>query len=265
MSLIRHRRRTHLLCKETGKQKWTGMLVETGKAFVDPYAMMTQMREDSDFCSLPPLTILCWRTLLVITKHPEDGHGIAQKDEPQPIHSSEEALPIRSEHCESTKCSRSRHWKWSRRAYDDLPPSPEKNQRAKTHKTQEWPRKAVRSRCVGNLPSYDRWEVCTSHHHGQWRYRPVFNDHRIKSMNAAVIETASEILGKHRQKKKNPGSLQKFLICTTKGENWGRNDLNMKDLRNTRKWTTTSRGAWKRQKKTGWETVLWDWRKSVEE
>ena len=33
--------------------------------------------EDSDFWSLPPLTILCWRTHLVITKHPEDGHGIA--------------------------------------------------------------------------------------------------------------------------------------------------------------------------------------------
>ena len=46
--------------------------------FVYPSAMMTQTREDSDFWSLPPLTILIWRTLLVITKHPEDGHGIAQ-------------------------------------------------------------------------------------------------------------------------------------------------------------------------------------------
>ena len=45
-----------------------------------PYAMTTQMREDSDFWSLPLLTILCWRTLLVITKHPEDGPGIAHMD-----------------------------------------------------------------------------------------------------------------------------------------------------------------------------------------
>ena len=52
-------------------QKWAGMLVETGEAFVDPSAVMTQMREDSDFWSLSPLTILCWRTHLVITKHPE--------------------------------------------------------------------------------------------------------------------------------------------------------------------------------------------------
>ena len=59
-------------------QKSAGMLVETGKAFVDPSAMMTQKREDSDFWNLTPLTILCLQTLLVITKHPEDGHGIAQ-------------------------------------------------------------------------------------------------------------------------------------------------------------------------------------------
>ena len=61
-------------------QKWAGMPVETGKAFVDPFAVMTQMRQVSDFWSLPPLTILCWRTLFAITKYPEDGPGIAQKD-----------------------------------------------------------------------------------------------------------------------------------------------------------------------------------------
>ena len=65
-------------------RRLAGMLVETGKAFVDPSAMMTQMREDSDFCSLPPLMTLCWRTHLVITKHLEDRHGIAQWTTPQP-------------------------------------------------------------------------------------------------------------------------------------------------------------------------------------
>ena len=38
------------------------------------------MRLDSDLWSLPPLTILCWWTLLVVTKHSEDGPGIAQMD-----------------------------------------------------------------------------------------------------------------------------------------------------------------------------------------
>ena len=42
-------------------------------------------------------------------------------------------------------------------------------------------------------------------------------DPMITTFNTAVTETTSEILGKHRQKK-NPGSLQKFLICTTKRE-----------------------------------------------
>ena len=69
-----------MLYKETGMQKWAGMPVETGKAFMDPFAMMTQMREDSDFWSFLPLLALCWRTHLVITKNPEDGHGIAQMD-----------------------------------------------------------------------------------------------------------------------------------------------------------------------------------------
>ena len=54
-------------------------------------------------------------------------------------------------------------------------------------------------------------------------------DSLITAFNTAVTEIASEILGKHRQKK-NPGSLQKFLICVTKGENWRRNDFNLKDL-----------------------------------
>ena len=42
-------------------------------------------------------------------------------------------------------------------------------------------------------------------------------DSMITTFNTAVTKTASEILGKHRQKKKKkPGSLQKFLICATK-------------------------------------------------
>ena len=52
MSLIR-RQRTFLLCTETYIQKWARMLVKTGKAFVDSSAMTTQIREDSDFSSLP--------------------------------------------------------------------------------------------------------------------------------------------------------------------------------------------------------------------
>ena len=60
-------------------------------------------------------------------------------------------------------------------------------------------------------------------------------DSMITTFNTAMTETASEILGKHRQKKNKPGSQQKFFICATKGENSERKDLSLKDLRNTRK------------------------------
>ena len=45
-------------------------------------------------------------------------------------------------------------------------------------------------------------------------------DSMITIFNTAVTETASEILGKHRQKEKQTsGSLQKFSVCVTEGEN----------------------------------------------
>ena len=46
-------------------------------------------------------------------------------------------------------------------------------------------------------------------------------DSMTTTLNTTVIKTASEVLGKHRQKKKKKkrGSLHKFLICATKGEN----------------------------------------------
>ena len=59
-------------------------------------------------------------------------------------------------------------------------------------------------------------------------------DSMITTFNTTVIEIASEILGKH-VRRKHPGSLQKFLTSVIKGENSGTNDLNLKDLRNTRK------------------------------
>ena len=43
-------------------------------------------------------------------------------------------------------------------------------------------------------------------------------DSMITTFNTKVTETASEIIGKHHRRK-NPGSLQKFLIYATKGEN----------------------------------------------
>ena len=54
-------------------QKWAGMLMETGKAFVDPSAMMIQERDDFDFWILPSLFILC-------LKHFWSSQGIEKLD-----------------------------------------------------------------------------------------------------------------------------------------------------------------------------------------
>ena len=51
-----------------------------GQGICGPFCNDDTNEEDSDFWSLPPLTTLCWRTHLISTKHPEDGHGIAQMD-----------------------------------------------------------------------------------------------------------------------------------------------------------------------------------------
>ena len=44
-NVIDQTRRT-FLCKETGMQTWARMLMKTGKAFVNPSAVTTQIRED---------------------------------------------------------------------------------------------------------------------------------------------------------------------------------------------------------------------------
>ena len=54
MSLIKHRRRIFLLCKETGMQKWAKMIMKTGKALTDP----RHWRNKWERTQTPPLTIL---------------------------------------------------------------------------------------------------------------------------------------------------------------------------------------------------------------
>ena len=44
-------------------------------------------------------------------------------------------------------------------------------------------------------------------------------DSMITTFNTAVTETASEISLANIVRRKNTGSLQKFLICATKGDN----------------------------------------------
>ena len=248
MSLIRHQR-SFLLCKDTGMQEGARMLGETGKAFVDPPAIKTQMREDSDFWSLPPLMVFCWWTLLVITKHPEDGPGIAQMDNTTAIlitfwwggaFDQEWTLPEHGRfpgadigsnhdllmvtfHLHLKRISKTKHTRLKFDLEKLKDPNALETFQAvtggKLHLSPSWTMK--RQTWIQWLPPSAQ----------QWL------EHPVRSLANIV-------------RRKNPGSLQKFSICATKGEYWERKD-NLKELRNTRKSTTTSRGAWKRQKKTG--------------
>ena len=76
-------------------------------------------------------------------------------------------------------------------------------------------------------------------------------DSMITTFNTAVTETASEILCKHRQKKKKKMDHCRNSRSVRQKERTEKEELSLKDLRNTRKRTTTSRGARKRLKKTG--------------
>ena len=81
MSLIRHQRRTFLLYKETWMQSGQRCLWKLARQLrtLLQWWHKWERTQTSGVCDrLRPLTILCLRTHLVITRHPEDGHDIAQ-------------------------------------------------------------------------------------------------------------------------------------------------------------------------------------------
>ena len=256
MSLIRHRRRTFLLCKKTGMQTWAEMLVETGKAFVGPSAMTTQMREDSDFWSLPPLSlaILCRQTLLVITFeaswrwtwHSPNGQH----------HNQIDYILVRKRFLSGVNCARTGSFPGADIGSDH-------NLLMIFHLCLKRISKPKHTRLKFNLEKLEDPNVLETFQAmiligrkfapltitmktQTWiQWSPPSTQQRLKQPGSSLANVIRKIRGK------KTGSLQVFLICETKGESWERKDLILQDLRNTWKWTTTSRGACKRQKKTG--------------
>ena len=74
MSLIRHRRRTFLLCKATGMQKnWHGICGPFSNDDTNERGLRLL-----EFATFNDLVLA--NTFGIQTKHPEDGHGLAQVD-----------------------------------------------------------------------------------------------------------------------------------------------------------------------------------------
>ena len=166
MSLIRHRRRTFLLYKETGMQKWAGMLVETGKAFVDTSATMTQMRG---------FRLLAFATFNNLVLANTFGHHKASRrwtwQSPNGQHHNQiDYILVRKHFWSEVNIARTGSFPGADTGSEHDSPMMifhlhlERISKPK-HKTQVWPHKAENPKCIGNLRSYDRWEVCTSHHH----------------------------------------------------------------------------------------------------
>ena len=199
MSLIRHRRRTFLLYKETGTQTWAGILVETGKAFVDPSAMMTQMREDSDFRMFATFNDL---VLANTFGHHKASRRWTWHSSNGQHHNQIDYILMRKRFQSEVNSARTRSFLGEGIGNDrDLLMMTfhlclKKNQQANTHKTQVWPRKAERSQCVGNLPCYDKREVCTSQ---TMNNEDADMDSINTIFNTAVTETASEIWRKKKR------------------------------------------------------------------
>ena len=129
---------------------------------------------------------------------------------PQPdwLHSSEETLPIRSEQCQNTKFSRSRHWKWPQLADDDPSPSSEKNQRAKTHKF-DLEKLKDPNVLEKKLRNYDRrkiqtWTQLSPSSTQQWLKQPVrsWANIVIRKKNWVIAEII-DLCDKKRELRKN--------------------------------------------------------------
>ena len=80
-------------------------------------------------------------------------------------------------------------------------------------------------------------------------------DSMITTFNTAVTERASEIFGKHCQKKKSWVTAE-ILHLWDKRKEVRKKSQNLKDLRNTRKWRKHIKRCMERAKKTGQENSV---------
>ena len=194
-------------------QKWARMLVKTDKAIVDPSSMTTQMKEDSDYWSLPPLTILCghhkasrrwtWHSphgqhhnqidYILVRKRFKTGVNIARTQ-------SFPGVDIGSDHNLLMMTFRLRLKKISNPKHTRLKFVLEKLKDPKVLQTFQ---AMIGGRFAPlTIVSNEDTDI----------------DSMITTFNTTVTETASEILGKHRQKKKPWVTAEILDLCDKRRE-----------------------------------------------
>ena len=206
-------------------QKWAGMLVETGKAFVDLSAMMTQMRERTqEFATFNDLVLEN-----TFGHHKASRRWTWHSPNGQHYHQIDNVL-VRKRFRSGVNIARTRSFPGADIASDHDLLMMTFHLRLKRNSK---PKHTRLKFDLGQLKDPNVLETFQAMTGG--KFAPLTNmnnedidlDSLITTFNTAVTETASKIKGR------NPGSLQIFLICATKGENRERKNLNLKELRST--------------------------------
>ena len=154
---------------------------------------------------MPSLTILCWRTLSGITKHPEDGPGIAQIDKTTDKLRLITFL-VRKRFRFGMNIARRRSFPGADIGSDNDLLMMTFHLRLKRISRPKYTRLKFDLEKLKNPNVLETFQGMTG---GKFAPLTIMNyedanmDSMITTFNTAVTETASEIFGKHRQKKKS--------------------------------------------------------------
>ena len=199
-------------------QKWARTPVKTGKAFVNSSAMMTQMREDSGFWSLPPLTTLCWRNTF---GHHKAFRGWTWHSPNGQHHNHIDYILVRKCLRLGVNSARTRSFRGADIGSDhDLlmmtfHPGLKRISRQKHTRLKS---------DLEKLKDPNVLETFQAMIGGKFAPLTIINnentdmDSMITTFNTAVTETASEILDKHHQKKKPWVTAEILDLCDKRRE-----------------------------------------------
>ena len=140
-----------------------------------------------DFWSLPPLTILCWRTHLVITRHPENGSWHSPNGQHHNqidyilVRKHFDYILVRKRFRSGVNIARTRSFPGADN-HDLLMMTLRllKKIIKPKHTRLKFDLEKLKDPNVLETFQAVIGEVCTSHHHEHWRYRHRFNDYHLQ-------------------------------------------------------------------------------------
>ena len=206
------------MCKETGMQKWAGMLVETGKAFVDPLC-----NDDTNEGGLSLLELATFNDFVSANTF---GHHKASRKwtwhSPNRQHHNQiDYILVRKRFRSRVNVARIRRFSGANIGSDhDLLMMTFRPRLNKISK----PKHTRLKFDLEKLKDPNVLETFQAKIGGKFAPFTIMSnddtdiDSMITTFNTAVIETASEILGKHRQRKKPWVTGESLDLCDRRRE-----------------------------------------------